>query len=216
MTSSGRTFAVNYSRDGDLFFKNARLAPRWTLVVAALVAVVVARRRRRRRARTFQRQSCVGCSAGTGWSITASLRSLCLRFFVASAWPWFRVWCFESFFALFGLIGSNFYFAFGLNKLFLRRGSLERLLNFESESPAVRDHRGIEIVGPPRSGRAHRRMAVRALRSCFRRSAASEWPASSLGKPPATSLGLTPSRVCGINHLERSKSILGGSGCARP
>lgn len=38
---------------------------------------------------------------------------------------------FEMFFVLFGLIGSNVYFAFGLNKWYLRRGSLERLLNLK-------------------------------------------------------------------------------------
>jgi hypothetical protein len=50
---------------------------------------------------------------------------------VTGLYPPFRVWCFESFFALFGFFGSNIYFGLGLNRLFLRRGQLDRLLNLK-------------------------------------------------------------------------------------
>jgi predicted acylesterase/phospholipase RssA len=47
---------------------------------------------------------------------------------IAAAWPRFRVWCVESFFALFGLIVTNLYFVLRLNRSFLKRGKLDRLL----------------------------------------------------------------------------------------
>jgi hypothetical protein len=113
-----------------LFLKNVRLAPRWTLAVAALMALALL--------------SAAGAAAfghfgdilpwlrGGSWQVNRSVvAGAAAAIILASVWPSFRVWCFESFFALFGLIGSNLYFAFGLNHLFLRRGGLERLLNLK-------------------------------------------------------------------------------------
>ncbi len=48
---------------------------------------------------------------------------------VAVAIPRVRVWCVESFFAIVGALAANFFFAFGLNRMFLRRGRLQRLLD---------------------------------------------------------------------------------------
>jgi hypothetical protein len=113
-----------------LFFRNAMLAPRWTLVVAALVAVVL-----------LGAAFVAGCGyfnevlawlLGGSWLVNHGAAAVFVAaILVASVWPWFRVWAFESFFALFGLIGSNLYFALFLNKLLLHRGSLERLLNLK-------------------------------------------------------------------------------------
>jgi predicted acylesterase/phospholipase RssA len=50
---------------------------------------------------------------------------------LASAIPTTRIWCIESFFAVFGLLTSNLYFWCGLNKMFLARGKLERLLTLK-------------------------------------------------------------------------------------
>jgi predicted acylesterase/phospholipase RssA len=50
---------------------------------------------------------------------------------LVSAIPPIRIWCIESLFAVFGLLTSNLYFWCGLNKMFLARGRLERLLNLK-------------------------------------------------------------------------------------
>jgi hypothetical protein len=45
--------------------------------------------------------------------------------------PRVRVWCVESFFALSGCIAANAYFLLGLNRLFLMRGRMHRLLRLK-------------------------------------------------------------------------------------
>jgi hypothetical protein len=114
-----------------LFLRNVLLARRWPLiavVVASLILVSVA----------------VGAAAsghfdellpwllGRSWRVDLIVVfAFVLAVVVAAAWPRFRIWCFESFFAVFGFLGSNLYFALGLNRLFLRRGRVERLLNLK-------------------------------------------------------------------------------------
>jgi predicted acylesterase/phospholipase RssA len=66
------------------------------------------------------------------WSVSyLALLVVAIAIAVAVAVPRIRVWCVESFFAATGAIASNLYFWFLLNRLFLKRGRLRRLLDLK-------------------------------------------------------------------------------------
>src|SRR5262249_52950835 len=50
---------------------------------------------------------------------------------LAVFWNRAAVWLYENFFSVFGLFLSNIHLRLGLNRLFKRRGRLERLLNLK-------------------------------------------------------------------------------------
>jgi predicted acylesterase/phospholipase RssA len=113
-----------------LFFRNVALAPHWALIVAVLAALVLVG------AAAFT--ACSNYGAIVDWLHHGSspvhhlaLALAAVAIALAIAWPKFRVWCFESFFALFGFFGSNAFFLLGLNRWFLHRGRLERLLDMK-------------------------------------------------------------------------------------
>ncbi len=113
-----------------LFLRNVFLAPPWLLTVGAfmalaLVVLVIAL--------ACNHLPAIGAWLdGGGWRfsyvviVIAAVAALAAIFSSR-----FRVWCFESFFALFGFLGSNFYLRLGLNELLLRRGELKRLLDLK-------------------------------------------------------------------------------------
>ena len=105
-----------------LFFKNLLLAPRRKLAAVLLVVVLVL--------------ACLAAIASLGpavaWAAFCTLAAAAvIALAVVGAVPAARVWCFESFFALFGFLGSNAYFALEANETFLKRGRLDRLLNLK-------------------------------------------------------------------------------------
>jgi predicted acylesterase/phospholipase RssA len=107
-----------------LFFRNLRLAPRPAYIAAALVALVLL---------------VAAASAACGhygeippWLAASSRVNHWILAAAAAAILFaciFRIWCFESFFAIVGLIGSNIYLHLGPNHLSLKRGRLDRLLS---------------------------------------------------------------------------------------
>ena len=104
------------------FFKNLLLAPRRKLAAVLLVVVIVL--------------ACLAAIASLGpavaWAAFCTLAAAAvIALAVVGAVPAARVWCFESFFALFGFLGSNAYFALEANETFLKRGRLDRLLNLK-------------------------------------------------------------------------------------
>jgi len=111
-----------------LFFKNLLLAPRWKLAAAVLLPVVLVL------ACLIAAIAFFGAAAvwGAVWAAFSSVAAVAAIALIAvAAFPAARVWCFESFFALFGFFGSNAYFKLEANQRFLKRGGLERLLDLK-------------------------------------------------------------------------------------
>jgi predicted acylesterase/phospholipase RssA len=106
----------------DLFFRQARLSRvlqigKWVATLGGLVALGWALWR----GLGDTRLSALGLvGAGAVAAVAAVL------------FPRLRVWCFESFFVLFGLIASNAYFMLGLNWWCRERGRVERLLKLRA------------------------------------------------------------------------------------
>jgi hypothetical protein len=66
------------------------------------------------------------------WNIAyLPLAASILATLIALSFTAVRVWCIEAVFAIVGAVVSNLYFVLGLNRLFLRRGRIDRLLNLE-------------------------------------------------------------------------------------
>jgi hypothetical protein len=109
-----------------LFFRNLRLAPRRAYIAAALAALVLLV--------AVASAACGHYGEILPWLAT----SLPVNHWIFAAAVAaivsvgvFRVWCFESFFALGGLIGSNIYLHLGPNHWSLKRGRLDRLLSLK-------------------------------------------------------------------------------------
>jgi len=114
----------------ELFFKETRLASRSAIIVASLLLFAIV-------SFSLVKAYCEW-DAIRAWLFDADFRgsravvlAAAMALAVAGAWPRLRVWCFESFFAITGLVLSNVYFGFGLNRLFLKRGRLDRLLKLK-------------------------------------------------------------------------------------
>ena len=109
-----------------LFFRNLRLASRRAYIAGALVALAF-----------LVAAASTGCGhyreilpwlasslPVNHWIFTAAAVAILFA-------GVFRIWCFESSFALGGLIGSNIYLCLGSNHWFLKRGRLDRLLGLK-------------------------------------------------------------------------------------
>jgi predicted acylesterase/phospholipase RssA len=113
----------------DLFFKQIRLTP-WllgglTLTILILVGSIIVVM-----SRNFD--VVLHWLTSNEWRANyATIAGAVLAIILAVAVPPVRIWCFESFFAGFGALASNLYFSLGLNRMFLRRGKLDRLLNLK-------------------------------------------------------------------------------------
>ena len=109
-----------------LFFRNLRLVPRRAYIAAALAALVLLV--------AVASAACGHYGEILPWLATSSPVNHWIFAAVAAAIVFvgvFRIWCFESFFALGGLIGSNIYLHLGPNHWSLKRGRLDRLLNLK-------------------------------------------------------------------------------------
>jgi predicted acylesterase/phospholipase RssA len=114
-----------------LFFKNVRLAPRGTVMLTTLAALILFGAAVAMVASGHSGEIAAWLLGGSGLVNRGVIAAVALAILVAIALQRIGERYFEMFFVLFGLIGSNVYFAFGLNKWYLRRGSLERLLNLK-------------------------------------------------------------------------------------
>jgi len=114
----------------DLFFKQMRLAPPLVIALSTAILMLAVGAVWWDVARNYD--ALWQWLAHNGWQASyLAIGMSIIAIAVAVAIPRLRVWCVESFFAFFGAAASNLYFMSFLNRLFLRRGKLDRLLGLK-------------------------------------------------------------------------------------